>query len=909
MLWRSGNSFPDLFNFNLLQGIVMKIEILKVNDKKGNFFSSVLILLLLISQIIFGQSVGKIRGRVVSQDTNEPLVGANVLIVGTNIGAATGVDGSYVILNVRPGVYSLRFGYVGYQTKIIENVIVNSDQTTTINIMLEPTTLVGQEVVVVAKKPIVEFNQTSTVVSINKDDITALPVQNLKDIVNLQAGVIDGHFRGGRLGEVQYQIDGVSIVNPYNNTSILEIDRSLIEEVQVISGTFDAKYGQAMSGIVNTVLKSGSERFIFSGEIYSGDYFTLDKNRYPHNSTINPLGIQNIQLSISGPTGLPKTTFFISGRRYYNSGYLFGERRFSPFDKHDFEKKIFTPSGDFKLIPLNYRLEWSGQGRIFNTAISNIQISYQNVFNYIKAKNYNHAFRFNPDGTKTNFTKSFSHGLSFVHTLSSRMFYKLNIRQNYFLYEDYVYKNLYDERYLIAGPAKGDPNYEDGAIVQGVDLGRFKQETLSYLAKGELAWQATNSDYIETGFEFQISKITFGPPGFFIYTTIGGVETLQPREQYPKMPGLRTYYPLQFAGYLQDRIEWNDLVIRTGIRFELFDARATIPSDLQNPANSITGAPQSYPKRTSIKTAFAPRLGFSFPLTDRSSVYFSYGHFHQLPGLGLLYDNADYSILDELQAGGISYGVMGNPDLKPEKTIQYEFGYKQALSEFFGSQLSFFYKDIRNLLGVEFVDTYTAASYARFTNIDFGKAYGFTISLYQKNLRYFNSSIDYTLQYAFGNSSDPRETANRAAAGKDPRPRTIPFNWDQRHTLNISFIYSNPDLFTFASIIKIGSGQPYTPEIGTGFGADLETNSSRKKYYFLVDIRIEKAIKFSPVVLTIFSRITNLFNNHFVNGFVFANTGSPDYSLTPSIHRSLLSDPSRFYEPRRIEIGISFNSK
>jgi|YNPMSStandDraft_1061717.scaffolds.fasta_scaffold09784_2 outer membrane receptor protein involved in Fe transport len=877
--------------------------------KNKKLLPFLIIFLLFFSQVVLAQSTGKIRGKVLSQDTNEPLVGANVLLVGTNQGAATGIDGSYIIINVRPGVYSVRFGFVGYQTKVIENVIVNSDQTTTLNITLEPTTLVGQEVVVVAKRPIVEFNQTSTVVSINKDDIQALPIQNLKDIVNLQAGVIDGHFRGGRLGEVQYQIDGVSITNPYNNSSILEIDRSIIDEVQVISGTFDAKYGQAMSGIVNTVLKSGSDRFLFSGEIYGGDYFTSDIKRYPHNNSFTPIGIQNIQLSISGPVGLPNTTFFLSGRRFYNTGFLFGQRRFSPLDKHDFEKKIFTPSGDNALIPLNNRLEWSGQGKITNNSLPSVQIYYQNVFNYIKAKSYNHAFRFNPEGTKTNYTKSFFHGLSFVHTLSERMFYKFNIRQNYFLYEDYVYKDLYDRRYLEAGQQKGDPNYEDGAIVQGVDLGRFKQETYSYLLKGELTWQATNSDYIESGFELQLSKITFGPPGFFISTTIDGVQTLQPREQYPKMPGLRTYHPLQFSAYIQDRIEWSDLVIRAGIRFELFDSRATIPSDLQNPANSISGAPSSYPKRTSIKTAFAPRLGFSYPLTAMSSVYFSYGHFYQLPGLGLLYDNADYSILDELQAGGISYGVMGNPDLKPEKTIQYEFGYKQAFSDFIGTQVAFFYKDIRDLLGVQFVDTYTAASYARFTNVDFGQAYGFTISLYQKDLNYFTSTLDYTLQYAFGNSSDPRETANRAAAGKDPRPRTISFNWDQRHTLNLTVVYNNPSLLTLSCIIRLGSGQPYTPEIGTGFGADLETNSSRKRGYSLVDLRAEKLFNFGLIDFSVFARITNLFNNHFVNGFVFANTGSPDYSLTPSVHRSALSDPSRFYEPRRIEFGFSFRSK
>jgi len=122
-------------------------------------------------------------------------------------------------------------------------------------------------------------------------------------------------------------------------------------------------------------------------------------------------------------------------------------------------------------------------------------------------------------------------------------------------------------------------------------------------------------------------------------------------------------------------------------------------------------------------------------------------------------------------------------------------------------------------------------------------------------------------------------------------------------------IYNNPSLITFSTIIRIGSGQPYTPEIGTGFGADLETNSSRKKGFTLVDVRAEKMFQLGPIDFSVFARVTNLFNNHFVNGFVFANTGSPDYSLTPAVHRSALTDPSRFYEPRRIEFGFSFRSK
>ncbi|MFA3783946.1 TonB-dependent receptor domain-containing protein [Melioribacteraceae bacterium 4301-Me] len=866
------------------------------------------VIMLFTYDYLSAQTTGKLAGRVVDEN-GQPLIGTNVIVLETTAGASTDLDGYYSIINLRAGTYKIKFQYIGYQSKVYENVRITSDQTTQLNVTLTPEAVQGQEVVVVAQRPIVNFNETSSVVSVNKEEIKNLPLQSLNEIVNLQAGVIDGHFRGGRIGEVQYQVDGVSVVNPYDNSSTLTLDKSILEEVQVISGTFDAKYGQAMSGVVNAVLRSGGDRFQFSGEIYGGDYFTTDTKRYPHNNTYNPTGIRNLQLTLSGPTGISNTSFLISGRRFLDDGYLFGVRKFLPTDKNNFEQKIFNPTGDNKLVPMQYYKEWSGQFKLTNKSIPNVELSYQATGNLTKRSYYNHYFRLDPDGIKENTTKSLSHGLSFTHTLSTSMFYKINLRQNYFNYSDYKYENLYDPRYLEAGQPKGDPNYEDGAFLQGVDLSRFKQKTISYILKGDFTWQANRIHLLEAGFEGQYSEITFGSPGFIVTTNVNGVEILQPRENIPRVPGIQTYFPKQMAAYLQDRIELGDLIVRAGLRFEYFDPHAKIPSDLSNPANSIQGAPKSFLKRTTIKTALAPRLGLSFPLTSSSSVYFSYGHFYQLPGLGLLYNNADYSILDELQAGGISYGVMGNPDLNPEFTIQYEAGYKQAIGNNFGAEISFFYKDIRDLLGVEFVSTYTAAEYARFTNVDFGNVYGFTISLTQRNFGNISTTLDYTLQYAQGNSSDPRETANRAAAGKDARPRTIFFDWDQRHTLNATVLYNLPDDFSISAIFKLGTGTPYTPEIGTGFGADLETNTGRKPTYFVVDLRGEKYFHIGALRISVFARAFNLFNQDFLNGFVFASTGSPDYTLTPEAQRAQLTDPSRFYMPRRIEFGITFGSK
>ncbi len=864
-------------------------------------------LLIFFSSNLNGGTTGKLSGRVVNQ-ANEPLPSANIQIVGTSLGASSDIDGYYNVNNIPPGKYKIQFSLVGYQTLIVQDVLITTDQTTKLDVALEETVLEQKTVLVTAQKPIVDINLTSSMVSLSGDDIQALPVQEIRDIVNLQAGVVDGHFRGGRQGEVQYQVNGVTVNNSFDNTSILRLDRSLLQEVQVISGTFDAEYGQAMSGVVNAVLKSGTEDFKWSAELYTGDFLYPGSTKRLIDYKLRPLSIQNYQIAISGPTPLPKTYFLFNARRSMSNDYFYGTRRFIPTDSSDFEKKIFTSTGDQKDVPLGYSNEWSGLAKITNKPVAHIEISYQAILNSIDAKRTNFAWRLNPDGTPTQKTVSLVHGIDVTHTLSNSTFYNIGVRQNYFKYTDYVYEDVFDSRYIDAGPPQSDGTYELGAVVQGVDLIRFKQQTNTYVIKASVTSQVTRDHQLKAGVEFAFSKVEFGSPGYIIQTTEGGVMVLRPKlSQPPEYPGISTYRPISISAYAQDQIEWQDLTLRFGARSEYFDSRATIPSDLQNPANTITGAPMSYPQKTSKKITVAPRLGVSYPITTRSALFFAYGHFYQLPGLGQIFTNSDYTILKELQAGGVSYGVLGNPDIKPERTIQYEFGYKNELTDFLGMDISVFYKDIRDLLGVEFISTYTAAEYARLTNVDFGNVIGFTFSLDQRRIGLLSTSLDYTWQMAQGNSSDPRETATRAAAGEDPRPRQVPLNWDQRNTLNLTVMLQDPKNFSISAVSRFGSGQPYTPAIGAGFGQGLEVNSGRKPNHLIVDLRGEKYFTFAGFPISAFFRVLNLLDTRFANGFVFSDTGNPDYSLNPIGDRAMLANPTRFYPPRRVEIGLTIN--
>jgi outer membrane receptor protein involved in Fe transport len=842
---------------------------------------------------------GKIAGRVTGPQ-QRPVEAATVSLAGQPFGAYTDAQGQYTILNVPSGTYTVNVSRVGFRPLVIENVQVSADETTRLDATLEETSLSAEKVVVSAKRLPVEVNLTSSRATVTTQEIESLPVQELQDVVNLQAGVVNGHFRGGREGEVQYQVDGISMNNAFDNTPSLHVDRSLLQEVQVNSGTFDAEYGQAMSGVVNAVLKEGTSAFQWSSELFAGGFFFPGaENARRTSDPLEPGEIQNYQLSLSGPVGLPQSVYFVSGRRYQGDDYVYGTRVFRPTDRFDFETKVASPTGDRAQVALGYSDEWSGAVKLTNTSIQHVKLSYQALFNHIDGRRTDFAFRFNPDGMRQQHTSSIAHGLDWTQVFNKSTYMDLSLRQNYFSYEDFAFADLYDPRYDAAGPPKGDIDYENGAIVQGVDINRFTQKTNAFLLKSSVVSQVTHEHQLKGGFELQYPRITFGAPGTI--TETNGV--LQRHLNSPSYPGEQQYAPLIGAAFIQDQIELKTLTVRAGARVDYFDARSTIPSDLSNPANSIQGAPESVPQPTTKKIIASPRLGVAYPITERAALHFAYGHFNQFPPIGEMFKNADFSVLDSLQAGAPSKGVFGNPDLGPERTVQYEFGYKHALTDELGFDVTVFYKDIRDLIGTAFISTYNDAEYSMLTNTDFGNVVGFTVSIDHRKFGPASVNLDYTWQQAQGNASDPRETATRAENHQDPRPRVAPFNWDQHHTLNMTVTLAKPGRGSASMVFKAASGQPYTPAVGSGFNTGLEANSGRKPAGYVIDLRGEWRLH-RVRGLSFFGRVFNLTDTRYFNGPVFDTTGSPYYSLVPVTDAVALEDPTRFYPPRRIEVGL-----
>ncbi|HDZ10657.1 MAG TPA: carboxypeptidase-like regulatory domain-containing protein, partial [Bacteroidetes bacterium] len=160
--------------------------------------------LFILEGVLFAQTTGKIIGKVRDKQTGQPLPGANVLVEGTTRGAATDTGGNFFIINLPPGVYTLRVQMLGYETVRVERLRVSVNRTTGVSVKMKPTVIKGQVVVVEAPKVVMKKDQTSSVRNVSADEIKVLPVENMSGIVGMQAGVVHGHFRGGRLGEVAY---------------------------------------------------------------------------------------------------------------------------------------------------------------------------------------------------------------------------------------------------------------------------------------------------------------------------------------------------------------------------------------------------------------------------------------------------------------------------------------------------------------------------------------------------------------------------------------------------------------------------------------------------------------------------------------------------------------------------------
>ncbi len=834
-----------------------------------------IVLLIALFALLWAGETGRITGRVVDAETGEPLIGVNIIIEGTDLGAATDETGSYLIFNIPPGTYTVVASYIGYQTVRKTGVLVIPDQTTTVDFKLRPTVIEVGPVEVRAKRDVVVRTAVQTTRVISSKEFDRLPVQTLTGLVALQAGVTtaDGytHIRGGRFGEVATYVDGINTQDPFYGISYASPSRDAIQEVIVLTGGFDPEYGQAMSGVIQVVTKEGGTKPGVEGALR----YTTDAI-FP--TTALNYGYKYWQGHISGPLpGIKKSGYFISGE-LFTRDYLYTNRDRLPSkrDEGRIEGKLTFrfPSGkinlaaflsseqwnsfsmswrywldhyrsnrmDFRRLNLlfnmmigsgviNFKLGYFYNGRIIGIRDKEAEENLQGIWGILDKAGIWHRFKFKAEDFVL-------HNDTLPPDTAVKNLYKLEI----FTEPWYGTNNPWG----VFGLYIGEGDYR---------LWHFRASE-TYIAKGDYTLNIGKVHEFKTGFDF--NKYTL-----MLY------ENSLPWDPNPFWDAYKLH-PVRFAAYVQDRADFEGLVLRGGFRLDMLDPAAykrVYPESLFR--NDTV--------RATIKYKISPRFGMAFPVTDRVKFRFFYGHFFQDPGFSYLYESLH---ADVSRRGNI---IVGNPDLAAEKTIAYETGFEAQLTDYFAFDLTLFYKDIYDLVTTELIQA-LPMSYYLYKNTAFGRVKGFEVTLTKLLVegQFWHTKISYTYQEAKG-------TAATAYANYylSYRGITIPavdywLDYDVRHTLNWDLGFKFPKDFhinllrnsEIGFVTYFRTGLPYTPTDTRGNQIG-DLNSARRPNVWYTDAKITKKLNIFGLSMEVFADIRNLFNVTNVLS-VHGATGKPD---------------------------------
>jgi outer membrane receptor for ferrienterochelin and colicin len=853
------------------------------------------IVILLVPSISLAQTVGKIGGVAREAATGEPLPGVNVLIEGTTLGGACNFNGEYFIINIPPGTYTVRATMIGYKTVRVTNVQVHIGLTTQVDFDMEPTILeIGEEVVVVAERPLLQKDVTSKMSIVSSNELINMPVESFQDVLTTKAGFTTDaegniHVRGGRTGEIAYMVDGMYVEDPLYGGFKGMMNKDAIEEMILLSGTFNAEYGNAMSSIVNIVTKEGGESFHGKFEYTSpmlnqSSYRTKnpfagveDTYEYVEKSIIDklkfkPLSLEApvngiISLSLSGP--IPQVSdlsFFISGRFKNEDSYL----------------------------PHGYSLQRDGFGKLTYSASPALKMSLSGQLTENKFQSYSHAWKYLSENQAHSIQNTNRLGLTLTHTISNSLFYTAQVSR--FVNDLKTQVGDKQPQDYVRGQT-GETVY---FYVKGDDSRYADNQTTTYSGKVDLTYQANNYHLFKSGIEFKSHNIK-------VY------EESQPWPGGAQYKDEYTRSPFEIAGYIQDKIEYDYLIVNLGLRLDYADPKTTMWEDIRrfgyfDENNNWIIAPET---NVAAKTQLSPRIGLAHPITDLAVLHFSYGHFFQNPDYNALY----YNQVKDLST---SLPLVGNPGVKAQKTVAYETGIKYKLADDWALDISAWYKDITDLLSTLHI-TYLSKGYVVFYNSDYASVKGFDLTLRKRYSNYFSGSIDYTFMIAKGNNSQPLGGYINAFEQEEIPHQEYYLDFDQRHDVAVTLNFfipkdQGPEIFGIKPfsdfnlniLFQAASGLPYTPYVDPT--VRIEINSGRKSWTSTLDFRMIKRFWFSNIAAGVFVEVTNLLNKENVR-YVYSRTGKPfDTGVAGLVGSSPDANynPNHIGPPRIIKAGVQF---
>jgi outer membrane receptor protein involved in Fe transport len=882
-------------------------------------FRIIILSIFLLPGVLSAQTVGKLAGTVSSAETGEPLPGANIVIVGTGMGAAADENGQYFILNVPAGKYELRAVMIGFETMRIIDVVVNAGKTTRIDFNLKSEVLTTGEVVVTAQRPDVEPDKTSTSEIVRADEVQSLPgVRDIGDVLNLAADVNDGHFRGGREGEEYYLLQGMGIVNPLDRSSAFLPIMSGVEEVEVITSGFGAQYGNAQSGVVNIVMKEGDRhtwktrlesrvrapgRKHFGPSVFdpnANDYIRLLQDREiwltgdPNSDQAQPYYgsmASGLTSSFAGDTLVQVAVaqaLWDQTRR--DIGRTYGKEA-------DYSLEAATGGPINDRMRMFMALRSNRESTVFPTEQPNME--YQAMGNVVTNLGHQIVLRLSGGFThqndnvfpSTNSVGGYQRwlwdriagirqrkrintqlGARLTKTISQSSFFELKLNTLLTNNEvgatpvpdilpDSVNFNWVNQ--TIVYPNNNSPDRLD--YQAGYDT-FTKEKTRTITFDGSFTSQVTTNHLFNTG--IQVNSYLIDVSNF------RNVRTNRLLDSY-------LAHPIEAAAYVQDKMEFEGLIANVGLRFDLWYSGTKYYPDPFTPfgdPDSLgrfdpSSAPQEKPP---VYGRLQPRIGFSFPISSNTVFHLNYGSFMQRPSFQYIVSRRIGQLLNNPV-------ILGNPRLKPETTNSYDVGVVQALGEGFTIDVSGYYKDVKNLIQqAGFIDERAGYMDSSYFNLDYADIRGFRVTL-NKRRGSLTGSINYQFSYATGKSASANSAApifNRDTLGvittdlANVPTRDIVLDFDRTHSLIITASYvTRPDwgpsffglkLFDNINVSvysTLRSGRPYTSP------SDIRLiNVKRTPTEYNTDLRVTKTLpNFFDIKAIFYAEVFNLFNDKILN--------------------------------------------
>jgi outer membrane receptor protein involved in Fe transport len=870
---------------------------------------------------------GTISGRV----KGESGAFANVTIVGTRLGTQTDDAGNFRIPGVAVGQVSVRVQQVGLDP-LIKTVVVNAGAVSTLEFDFsgqERKVVKEIETIEVTAQKRIDTKSSTTKQQITGEKLRELPVDNIREAVGLKAGVVssaDGlHFRGGRAGEVKYQFDGVEVSDPLSGRGA-NIANLAVAGAEVLSGGFDAEYGNALSGVVSLSTKEGTERF--GGEV------RWDTDRYGDpTKTFN--NFDRFTFGFGGPTPLKSLTYFATYEGTFSDTY-------TPLGLTRNNRTVwdFITLGNRQSNQINTNVKFAYRANAKN------KVTFEAINNHSNVTPYNHMWSRSgyvqvtydtvrtagqPDAyrprygswsaTQTDSTYQSMNMADRIPTADSRYQQFTSVWTNT-LSDKSVWTTRLSQlnfRDLLSVGEKEpwdfdiqSPFYWSGNVVFGSEYNPFyathgdfpnysKRNTSTWTLKSDFATRKWKQHSVKTGIDAR-------------YNRIQNLTLSLPNSESNGLPGgtrsdFVNYNP-EGAAYVQDRWEYEGLVLNAGVRYDVFTPGEQVPT-------------ADLPSGKRFKQQFSPRLGIAYPISDKDVLSFHYGWTYQTPSRNFVFENRGINS---------AVNVRGNPDLEPETNISYQAGVQHLFSRDVSGQFSVFFKDIYGLITVR----QTSDEFGNLVNVyyngDYASARGFEASLIKSFSHKFSAEVNYTYQLATGVASDPQQALQFFNGGRLYLPISEqPLDWDQRTTLSLQGVIRDPGKWGIRMLWSYGSGFPFTPTFRNDRKPDPVLNNSRRlpsNTYLTLDG--DKYFRVWGQNVTLFFDARNVLNAQNINSITYGTFPNPyvgtagdEYSIyftetgraggaylwdtngDGTLDWVPLKDPRVFQEGRNVRMGIS----